>query len=66
MGHVQEAIAKLEGAVARNRNLLGPHRWLASTYGELGKGKEARAEVEEVIRINPIWSSRPRQLSPHG
>ena len=29
---------------------------LAATYAELGREKEARAEVAEVLRINPAYS----------
>lgn len=52
----EEAIAPLKQFLARYPNHLGPHLNLAAAYSELGKETEARAEVEEVLRLNPQFS----------
>ena len=40
----------------RNPNILSAHLTLAAVYSELGKEAEARAEVAEVLRLNPNFS----------
>lgn len=35
---------------------VGPHLNLAAAYSELGKEAEARAEIAEVLRLNPQFS----------
>ena len=42
--------------LSRYPNILGVHLNLAAVYSELGKETEARAEVAEVLRINPHFS----------
>jgi adenylate cyclase len=56
MGRYEEAIAVLKQALTRHPALLPAHLNLAVVYSELGRGEEARAEVAEVLRINPQWS----------
>jgi adenylate cyclase len=51
-----DAIATYQEGVRRNPNYVSPHRMLAAAYAELGREKEARAEVAEVLRINPTYS----------
>jgi adenylate cyclase len=55
-GRYEEAIAAYKKALTRNPDLLPVHVNLAAVYSELGREEEARAEVAEVLRINPKWS----------
>jgi TolB-like protein/Flp pilus assembly protein TadD len=55
-GQYTEATAALEKARTRNPNFLATHMSLAFIYSELGREEEARAEVVEVLRINPNFS----------
>jgi tetratricopeptide (TPR) repeat protein len=51
-----DAIAAYQEGVRRNPNYISPHRMLAATYAELGRDKDTRAEVAEVLRIDPAYS----------
>jgi adenylate cyclase len=53
-----QAVRALRDCVSRAPNLPGGHRWLAMTYAQLGRMEEARAEVAEVLRIEPKWSNK--------
>src|SRR5262249_26432492 len=55
-GRPEEAIAPLKQFLSHYPNALGPHLTLAAVYSELGKETEARAEVAEVLRLNPQFS----------
>jgi adenylate cyclase len=55
-GRYEEAIAPLQQVLTRYPNILGPHLNLAAAYSALGKEAEARAEVAEVLRLNPRFS----------
>jgi adenylate cyclase len=55
-GRPEEALAPLQRYLSRYPNTLGAHLALAAAYSELGKETEARAEVGEVLRINPQFS----------
>jgi tetratricopeptide (TPR) repeat protein len=55
-GQPEEAIAPLQQYLSHYPNVLGAHRTLAAVYSELGRGAEARAEVAEVLRLNPRFS----------
>jgi tetratricopeptide (TPR) repeat protein len=48
-----EAISAYREAARRNPEWWGPHEALATIYAELGREKEARAEVAEILRLNP-------------
>ena len=48
-----EAIAALQDALRRNPDFSPARRWLAIVYAELGREKDARAEVGEILRISP-------------
>jgi adenylate cyclase len=48
-----EAISAYQEAARRNPEWWGPHEALATIYVELGREKEARAEVAEILRLNP-------------
>jgi len=65
MGRYEEAITTLKRAITRYPNILGGHLTLAAVYSELGKDAEARAEVAEVLRLNPKFSLEVhRQRAP--
>jgi len=49
----EPCISYLQDSLARNPNFLPARRWLAVAYVELGREKEARAEVAEIMRISP-------------
>ena len=52
-----EAIATLKIVVQRQPDFLPAHALLAASFMELGQEDEAHAEAEEVLRINPKYSS---------
>jgi adenylate cyclase len=58
-----QALPLLRDCVSRSPNLRGGHVWLAATYAQMGRLEEARAEVTEVMRIEPNYtisgSARP-------
>jgi len=55
-GRYEEARTPLQRFLSRYPNLLYGHVWLAAVYNELGQAAEARAEVAEVLRLNPKFS----------
>jgi adenylate cyclase len=56
LGRYEQSIAAYKKSLHRNRdNLLG-HMRLAATYSLVGREEEARAEVAEVMRIDPKFS----------
>ena len=55
-GHHELAIAAYKKALALNADFLYAHLNLAVIYIELGREKEARAEVAEALRISPNFS----------
>jgi TolB-like protein/DNA-binding winged helix-turn-helix (wHTH) protein/Tfp pilus assembly protein PilF len=55
-GRPEEAIAPLQRYLNRYPNILSAHLTLAAVYSELGQAAEARAEVAEVLRLNPKFS----------
>lgn len=52
----EEAIATFRTALIHSPHFLGAHILLAVIFGESGRMDEARAEVLEVLRINPDYS----------
>jgi len=65
MGRYQEAIPVLKRALARYPNVIPIRVYLITCYVELGQIEEARAEAQEVMRLNPQYSLAVRkQLSP--
>ena len=52
----EEARAPLQRYLSRYPNILPYHLVLAAVYSELGQVAEARAEVAEVLRLNPNFS----------
>ena len=61
-----EAVAALQDALRRNPDFSPARRSLAIIYAELGREKEARAEVAEILRISPEASlERWRERLPY-
>lgn len=66
MGRHEEAIAAQKRALTRNPDFMPAHFQLASIFSELGREDEARAEVAEILRINPNFTLEgARQKVPH-
>ena len=55
-GRFEEAIPAYKKGIQRAPNFLFAHLGLVTTYSLMGREKEARAEAEEVLRINPKFS----------
>ena len=55
-GRYQEAVSALKKALQRAPDNIPAHINLTATYSLMGREKEARAETEEVIRLNPKFS----------
>ena len=55
-GRFEEAVSAYKKALQRVPDYIGAHIGLAATYSMMGQEKEARAEAEEVLRINPKFS----------
>ena len=55
-GRSEEAVSAHKKALQRSPDNLLAHVLLATTYSMMGREKEARAEAEEVLRINPNFS----------
>jgi adenylate cyclase len=55
-GRFEEAVSALKKAIQIEPNNIMAHSALAITYSLMGRENEARAEVAEVLRINPKFS----------
>jgi adenylate cyclase len=55
-GRREEAVSAFKKAIQIAPNNVMAHIDLAATYSEMGREKEARAEADEVLRINPKFS----------
>jgi adenylate cyclase len=55
-GRFEEAVSAFKKALQRAPNNLTVHIGLGATYSLMGREKEARAEAEEILRINPRFS----------
>jgi tetratricopeptide (TPR) repeat protein len=55
-GRFEEAVSAFKKALQPAPDDIIAHVLLASTYGLMGREKEARAEAAEVLRINPKFS----------
>jgi len=55
-GRFEEAVSAYKKALQRAPNSLLAHLGLASAYSLMGREEDARAEVAEVLRINPKFS----------
>jgi adenylate cyclase len=62
----EEAIASFKRVLNRNPNFRPVHTYLVASYSEVGREEEARAEAEEILRINPNLSLEAlRQRLPY-
>jgi len=52
----EEAVAVCRQLIQREPDYIFPHLTLAATFAEMEKMEEARAEVSEVLRINPKYT----------
>jgi len=50
------ALPLLRDCVSVSPNMRGGHVWLAATYAQMGKLKEAGEEIAEVVRIEPNYT----------
>jgi adenylate cyclase len=55
-GRFEEAVSAYKKALQRAPDNIIAHIALTATYSLMGREKEARAEAEEVLRINPKFS----------
>jgi adenylate cyclase len=55
-GRFEEAVSAFKKALQRSPDNIFAHIGLAATYSMMGREKEARAEAEEVLRLNPKFS----------
>lgn len=56
LGQPEKAIAAQQGALARNPNFLPARLQLAGLYRETRRKKEAREEVDKILRLSPDFS----------
>jgi adenylate cyclase len=56
LGQYEEAIVAFKKALPRSPENLFAHLGLAATYSALGREKDAHAETEEVLRIDPTFT----------
>jgi adenylate cyclase len=55
-GRFEEAVSALKKGIQRAPDYIVAHLGLLTMYSLMGQDKEARAEAEEVLRINPMFS----------
>ncbi len=58
MGQYEEAIAAFERARPRNPKGAPALVWLALTYADMGRMEEARAAVQELLKLTPGFSAK--------
>ena len=56
-GRLEEAVSTFKKTIQRTPDNILPHYGLVATYSLMGQEKEARAEAEEVLRMNPKFST---------
>lgn len=56
IGRFEEAVSAYKKALHLSPHNIFPHLGLAVTYIQTAREKEARAEVEEILRLNPKFS----------
>jgi tetratricopeptide (TPR) repeat protein len=52
----EKAISELKKVIQRNPNYFGAWLNLAAIYSLLGRGEQARAAAQEVLRLDPKFS----------
>jgi adenylate cyclase len=55
-GRFEEAVSAFKKGIQRAPDYITAHTGLTATYSLMGREEEARAEVAEVLRINPNFS----------
>jgi adenylate cyclase len=55
-GRFEEAVSAYKKGIQRAPDFIVAHIGLGTTYSLMGREKEARAEAEEILRINPNFS----------
>jgi adenylate cyclase len=55
-GQFEEAVSAFKKALQRAPHHVVAHIGIGATYSLMGREKEARAEAEEILRINPKFS----------
>jgi adenylate cyclase len=55
-GRFEEAVPAYKKGIQRAPDYIVAHIGLGTTYSLMGREKEARAEAEEILRINPKFS----------
>jgi adenylate cyclase len=55
-GRFEEAVLAYKKSLQRAPDFVAARIGLGTTYSLMGREKEARAEAEEVLRINPKFS----------
>ena len=64
--HYREAVHWSREGASSQPNAWWPHLLLASAYAQSGQLKEARAEVAEVLRVNPGFTIESlKRLAPY-
>jgi TolB-like protein/class 3 adenylate cyclase/Tfp pilus assembly protein PilF len=56
VGRYEDAITAQKGALSRNPNLWVSHICLAARYSMAGRDEAARAQIKELLRLNPNFS----------
>jgi adenylate cyclase len=56
LGHYADALPILRESISRSPNYRGAHVFAAATYAQLGELEKARAEADEVLRIEPSYT----------
>lgn len=57
VGRKEEAVVSFKKAIDLKPNHVLPHAFLAAVYADLERMEEARAEGDEVMRLNPKFSA---------
>jgi tetratricopeptide (TPR) repeat protein len=52
----ETAIATLEKSIANGPRFITPHRHLSASYAQAGREREARAEVSEILMLDPEYT----------
>jgi tetratricopeptide (TPR) repeat protein len=56
VGRFEEAVSALKKGLQLSPDFIMAHIGLGTTYSLMGREKEARAEAQEILRINPKFS----------
>jgi adenylate cyclase len=65
LGRKEEAVASFKKTIELNPNHVLPRAFLAAVYVDLGRMDEARAQADEVMRLNPGFNAS-RLMQSHS